>query len=97
MNLLGWVTLALYGLAYRALPEAVGWRLARLQFWLATLGPLAFCGGLTALRLGDDRGFPFAVAGVFATLGAMFCFAIVLLRALAIAPDPRTDILRRTA
>lgn len=34
LNLLGWVTLSLFGLYYRALPAAAGTRLARLHFWI---------------------------------------------------------------
>ncbi len=34
LNLLGWVTLALFGLFYRLVPAAAGTTLAKLQFWL---------------------------------------------------------------
>jgi hypothetical protein len=34
LNLLGWVTLALFGLFYRFVPAAANTRLARLQFWI---------------------------------------------------------------
>ena len=83
LNLLGWVTFAIYGLAYRAMPEAAAQGLARVQFWLAAPGLVIFCGGLAALRLDYPVGFPFAVAGSFLTLGAMLCFGAALLRAFA--------------
>ena len=83
LNLLGWVTFAIYGLTYRALPQAAEHGLARIQFWLAAPGLLVFCGGLTALRLDHPAGFPFTVVGSFMTLGAMLCFGVVLLRAFA--------------
>ena len=34
LNLLGWVTLALFGLFYRAVPAAAATTLAKLHFWL---------------------------------------------------------------
>lgn len=38
LNLLGWVTIAFYGLCYRAVPEAATGLLPRVQFWLGTAG-----------------------------------------------------------
>lgn len=87
LNLLGWVTFAIYGLTYHALPEAAQQGLARVQFWLAVPGVVVFCGGLTALRLDHPAGFPFTVLGSFMTLGGMLCFGAVLLRSFA---KPRT-------
>lgn len=83
LNLLGWVTFSIYGLAYLAIPAAAEQGLARVQFWLAVPGLLLFCGGLAALRLDQPAGFPLAVLGSFLTLGAMLCFGVVLLRAFA--------------
>lgn len=83
LNLLGWVTFAIYGLTYRAIPAAAEQKLARVQFWLAVPGLLLFCGGLAALRLDEPAGFPLTVLGSFLTLGAMLCFGVVLLRASA--------------
>ena len=83
LNLLGWVTFAIYGLTYRAIPAAAEQGLARVQFWLAVPGLLLFCGGLAALRLDQPAGFPLAVLGSFMTLGAMLCFGVVLLRTFA--------------
>jgi hypothetical protein len=34
LNLLGWVTLALFGLFYRVVPAATGTTLAKVQFWI---------------------------------------------------------------
>jgi cbb3-type cytochrome oxidase subunit 1 len=38
LNLLGWVSLALIGLIYRAYPQAGNTRLAGLHFWLHNIG-----------------------------------------------------------
>ncbi|HYB08672.1 MAG TPA: hypothetical protein VEJ16_03265 [Alphaproteobacteria bacterium] len=49
INLVGWASLALYGLTYRAFPAmAVGW-LAVAHFWLANLGALLMAIGLYLL------------------------------------------------
>lgn len=40
-NLLGWVTMAIYGLYYRAVPQAVG-PLATVHFWVTLVANLIF-------------------------------------------------------
>lgn len=98
LNLLGWVTFAIYGLTYQALPQAATQGLARVQFWLAAPGLVVFCGGLGALRLDYMAGFAFTVVGSFMTLGAMLCFGGVLFRAFSRArPAAETLSLRSVA
>jgi len=49
INLVGWASLALYGLIYRAFPAmAAGW-LAVAHFWLANIGALLMAIGLYLL------------------------------------------------
>ena len=38
LNLLGWATMALMGLLYKAFPEAATTMLAKVHFWLHSLG-----------------------------------------------------------
>ncbi len=45
-NLLGWVTMALYGLYYKAVPSAANTRLALVHFWVALIGALTFGPGV---------------------------------------------------
>lgn len=41
-NLLGWVTMALFGLYYKAVPAAAVTRLAMIHFWVALVGAATF-------------------------------------------------------
>lgn len=54
-NLIGWVTLALYGFYYKAVPAACNTRLALVQFWLALLGAatMGIGIGLAVLEKGE--------------------------------------------
>ncbi len=54
-NLLGWVTMAIYGLYYKAVPSAAKTRLALVHFWVALLGALTFGPGIAMaiLRNGE--------------------------------------------
>ena len=45
-NLLGWVTMALYGFYYKAVPSAAKTRLALAHFWIAFIGALTFGPGI---------------------------------------------------
>jgi len=42
LNLIGWTSLALFGLSYRAFPELGGTRLATIHFWLSAPSGLLF-------------------------------------------------------
>jgi hypothetical protein len=42
LNLVGWTSLALFGLSYRAFPELAASRLAAVQFWLSAPSGLLF-------------------------------------------------------
>jgi hypothetical protein len=50
-NLIGWVTMALYGLYYKAVPVALT-RLALVHFWVALAGALTFGPGVAMAILG---------------------------------------------
>src|SRR5215470_13602389 len=56
LNLLGWVTMALYGLFYRAYPEAAHGLLPRIHFWLAACGVTLMVPGIAWTVLGHDGG-----------------------------------------
>jgi hypothetical protein len=46
LNLIGWASLALFGVIYRAYPELVASPLARVHFWLAAASAPAFPVGI---------------------------------------------------
>lgn len=78
LNLLGWVSMMIYGLFYRAVPSAAkGW-LAVGQFWLATLGVLVLVPSLVLELLGHHEAMAGLAAGSVLTLVSMVLFAVVV-------------------
>lgn len=59
LNLLGWVTLALFGLIYQQFPQIAGTKLARVQFWMHNIGLPFQMIFLTMLLLGNASIVPF--------------------------------------
>jgi hypothetical protein len=90
LNLLGWVTLALYGLYHRSSDRTNGW-LTWSQVIAGTVGAYMMAGGLGLyLNSGDDRYIPLVVAGSLAALLGMILFVVILLiDALSFAPASR--------
>ena len=82
VNLIGWVTMVLYGLVYRVVPEAAENALARWQFALAVGGLAIILPGLALIGMNDHQtGTRFAIIGSFLTLAAMMLFAVIVFRA----------------
>lgn len=87
INLVGWVTLALYGLIHRAYPAMASSRLASLQFWIAQAGALAFPIGIA---LSIYREWPvLAIAGSLAVLLGMVLFTLMAFANLKDDAQPR--------
>ena len=80
LNLLGWVTMALYGLYHRGAPQdtrALRW----VQVALGGAGFPVFAGGLAVyLHTGHDTLFWLVVAGSLACLASMVLFVGILIR-----------------
>lgn len=77
LNLIGWVTMALYGTFY-ALAKDASKRLAWITFWLNNIGiAIMFPSLAFVLKQGERSAFaaPLALSS-FMVLGAMACFAI---------------------
>ncbi len=84
VNLLGWVSMFLYGLFYRAVPAAAtGW-LAVAHLWTAVLGLLLFMPALALklLHVPGTEGVALAglIAGPTLTLIAFVLFAVIVFR-----------------
>ena len=80
LNLLGWVSMFLYGLYYRGGQHAPG-RLARLQVGVAALGFPGMTGGLAILLTGGGSvAYTLVMAGSILTISSMLLFMAVLLR-----------------
>lgn len=90
LNLLGWVTLALYGLYHRSSGRVGGW-LCWSQVIAGVVGVYMMAGGLGLyLDSGDDRYFPLVVTGsLVALLGMVLFVAIVLIDALSVTSASR--------
>ena len=72
-NLLGWVTMALYGFYYKAVPSAGATRLALAHFWIAFIGALGFGPGVALAILGKTE-VVIQIASLLVILG-MLIFA----------------------
>ncbi len=80
INLLGWVSMMLYGLFYRALPKAAEGRLPVVHFWLTVIGFVAMMALLTVNKLGVEALNP--VLGIFSIFVwlSMVVFAVIVFR-----------------
>ena len=77
-NLVGWVTLAVFGLTYRAYPKMKESRLAAIHFWVAIAGVVAFVPGVfLVIKFGN---MALVIAGALLTLASMLLFLVNLLR-----------------
>ena len=78
LNLLGWVTLSLFGLFYRAWPAAAKTRLAKVHFGLYVPAHFVQMVLLAALYRGNPGVEP-ALGAVSVLVGiAIICFAVVV-------------------
>jgi cbb3-type cytochrome oxidase subunit 1 len=76
LNLVGWVSLALFGLAYRAYPELGESRIAVAHFVLATVGAIMFPIGIALSIAGVTVAV--AIVGAFVWMGAVVLFLVNL-------------------
>jgi hypothetical protein len=81
LNLVGYVSVFLYGLFYRSLPALPAGRLEWSQFALAHLGVVLMVPGV-ALAHGENVavGEPLAAVGSLITFAAMILFALIVYR-----------------
>lgn len=78
LNLVGWATLAIFGLYYRVTPQAArGW-LPRVHAALAIAGVLVMVPGIAIATTGGSPGL--AIAGSFLTFGSMAVFLFTVAR-----------------
>jgi hypothetical protein len=81
LNLLGWASLALFGLTYRAYPELARSRLAGLHFGTSALGAVVLPAGIALSIFAGNPGL--AIAASFVWLTAALLFLANLVAALA--------------
>jgi cbb3-type cytochrome oxidase subunit 1 len=86
MNLLGWVSMALYAAVYRIWPETAQSPLARWHFWLANIGTLTAVVGVAGIMAGYPERFgPVAGIGAMVALASMLLFAAIVYARVPIA------------
>ena len=81
INLLGWVSMLLYGLVYRVVPHAAEGMLPAIHFWLSVLSLLAMIPTLALYLLGHtSMAAPLGAASIALWL-SMLLFAVIVFKA----------------
>jgi len=80
LNLLGWVSLFLFGIYYERRPVLDASRLARIQVVLWSLGTVVLTIAVAAIHLGYPAADPIAALSSLVVLAAMILFAYFVLR-----------------
>lgn len=78
LNLIGWVTMALFGVYYHQVPAAADTWLAKAHFGVATAGLLIIVPGIVLVL--QDMGETLAKAGSVLTLISMVVFVVTVFR-----------------
>lgn len=78
LNLVGWVSMAIFGIYYHLVPSAGQSMLARVHFVLATLGVWILVPGIALAVQGRTEAL--AQAGSLLTLVAMLLFVVIVVR-----------------
>ena len=91
LNLLGWVSLFLFGLYYRLHPVLERDRRAHIQVWSWLVGTVVMAIGVAMIHTGNASGEPLAAGGSIIVLASMLLFAWMVFRA------ERTDSSARPA
>jgi hypothetical protein len=81
LNLLGWVSMAIYALFYRAFPSASKGLLPVLHFVIAVLALLVMIPGIALVNLGNEIGEPLAIIGSIAMILGFALFGAITVKA----------------
>ncbi len=80
INLLGWVSLFLFGIFYHLHPALDGTRVALVQVWIWIVGTAVLGVGVGLVHTGHSNAEPIAAIGSFTVLFAMLVFGWLLFR-----------------
>ena len=83
LNLLGWASLGLISLFYRAHPALTQTYLAKMHFWLHNLGLPVAMAGLFIVLQGERRALPIVVIGSITVIVGIACFVANVMRTLS--------------
>ena len=78
LNLVGWVSMALYALVYRQYPAAAQNRLAVPHFWVANVGALLLTAGIYTQMAGMPSLAFIVITGSLTTILGMLIFAVIV-------------------
>jgi hypothetical protein len=81
LNLLGWVSLFLFGLYYRLYPSLDTARVAFVQVWVWIVGSVVMAIGVGLVSTGTTSAEPIAAAGSLIVLFGMLLFGWIVVRA----------------
>jgi hypothetical protein len=81
LNLLGWVSLFLFGLYYRLHPALEHDKRAHTQVWSWLAGTVVMAIGVAMIHTGNASGEPLAAGGSIIVLASMLLFAWMVFRA----------------
>ena len=87
VNLVGWVSLSLFGIVYRLFPDLQAGRLARLHFLLAAPSALMFPAGIY-MAMVHDKPLLSGVAALMWLIGAILFLVQLTGRAFRRSPGP---------
>jgi cbb3-type cytochrome oxidase subunit 1 len=76
VNLLGWVSMALFGLIYHFYPKAANSKLAKTQFWLHNIGVPVMLGGIALQVLGVSAALAPTIIGSIAVVLGVILFMV---------------------
>lgn len=76
VNLLGWVSMALFGIIYHFYPNAANSKLAKTQFWLHNIGVPVMLGGIALQVLGVSAALPPTIIGSLAVVIGVILFMV---------------------
>ncbi|MEH7179445.1 cbb3-type cytochrome c oxidase subunit I [Neobacillus vireti] len=72
VNLLGWVTMALFGIIYHLYPNAANSKLAKTQFWFHNIGVPVMLGGIALQIMGVSAALaPTIIGSIVVVLGVI--------------------------
>jgi hypothetical protein len=80
LNLLGWVSLFLFGIYYRLHPSLEGAKSASVQVWVWIIGTIIITIGVTLVHTGHVIGDPIAAVGSFVILLDTLLFGWLVFR-----------------
>lgn len=88
LNLLGWVSLFLFGLYYKFTPTIDQSRIAYVQVMTWIIGTVVLTIGVGLVHSGNAAGDPIAAIGSLTVLGSMALFGWIVLRRDSYAKSP---------